>query len=109
MSPGRVPLDQAWRELGRDLAAITSEVSKLPRDARVAALRGLAAEAKKLAKALMARHHPDRGGDPARFMAVQAALESVEAHTEDYARKAEERAREAEERAAKRGPFIKIG
>lgn len=104
-----IPLDKAWRLLGRDPAAVAARVAALPRERRVGALREAVEEAKKLARALMAKHHPDRGGDPSKFRLAKAALESIEHHTDEYARKSEERAKQAEERAARRGPVIKVG
>lgn len=104
-----MPLERAWRLLGRSLAEISARVAALPRDKRLEALRGEVNEAKRLARDLMVKHHPDRGGDPAKFKLAGDALASVEHHTEEFARKAVERAKAEEERAERRGPVIKIG
>lgn len=104
-----MPLDRAWTVLGRNPRAVAAGVAALPRERRLEAIKAALEEAKKLARALMVKHHPDRGGDPALFREVGEALASVEAHTLEAERVSAEKAKEAEARALKRGPLIKIG
>ena len=99
----------AWLVLGRDPEDVFRRLSALPRGERVDAARADLAEARRAAKALMAAHHPDRGGDPEKFRRVNSALISLEAHTEDFARKVKEADEEAERRQERRPVFIKLG
>jgi hypothetical protein len=39
-------------------------------------------KAKIIAKKLMAKHHPDKGGDGSEFIKISQALESIDHHTE---------------------------
>lgn len=99
----------AWLVLGKDPEAVFRRLAGLPRGERVSAARADLAEARKLAKALMAAHHPDRGGDADKFRMVNSAMISIESHTEDFARKVREADEEAERRQERRPVFIKLG
>lgn len=106
--PDHMPLQEAWAILGRDAGALLASVAGLRREDRPAALRGLAEEARRLARGLLAQHHPDRGGDPAAFRRVQVALDSVVHHTDEFERRAAEAARRAEGAAERRPVFIDV-
>jgi hypothetical protein len=101
-------LQKAWATLGRDAHFMMSEVAKLPRSERVDTLRGFANDARKLAKELSAKNHPDVGGDPEKFRSIQSALASIEYHTQEFERKYAENARKAEERLRRRPVFIDV-
>jgi len=103
-----LPLQEAWKVLGRDAGSLLASVAALPRQERAAALEALVDDGRKLARGLLVRHHPDRGGDPAEFRRVQLALDSVVHHTGEFRKKAEEASRKAEERAARRTVFIDV-
>lgn len=79
----------AWAALGKDWESIVKDLTVLPNSAsRVQAVETLLLEAKKLAKRLMALHHPDKNpGDPEatrRFQHVKTALETIESNTETF-------------------------
>lgn len=102
-------LNAAWKLLGKSLPAILAEAKELRRDQRIPFLDERFVEAKKAAKGLMAKHHPDRGGDPSEFKRVQEALRVVEEHTEGFRKKfAEAQAKREAENAEKRSVFIAV-
>lgn len=105
---GNMSLDRAWRLLGQDSSEIYSRILDKPKGERVEALRCEYLYAKKYAKVLMAKHHPDRGGDPTKFRLIHEALSVIEFHTNEYERKYEEKRRSVEEAAERRGVFIKV-
>ena len=82
-----IPLQEAWSILGRDINTILSEVSCVDKRERPKALWKLVDGARKTARTLLAKHHPDRGGDPNEFRKVQQSLDSIVFHTEEYERK----------------------
>lgn len=102
-------LCEAWRLFGRDLPSIVADARARKRDQRMPFLDGLLEEAKKTRKALLAKHHPDRGGDPSQFKRVEDAFQAIEKGTEE----ARQGFREAEEkrvadRESKRSVFIDV-
>lgn len=77
-------LGEAWAVLGRDAGQILLELKAHPKAKRIELAREMLHDAKKLAKKLMASHHPDRGGDPGKFIAVQKAVAILEHHTAEF-------------------------
>ncbi len=101
-----IPAQNAWLILGKDPEAVFAAI---PRAERAAAAAEDLVEARKLAKALMALHHPDRGGDPEKFRMVGRALASIEEHVDGFSRALAEAERAAGLREEKRPVFIKLG
>lgn len=101
-----MPLHEAWSILGKDINVIMNGISKLPRSERSGAVSDLSKEAKKLSRALLAKNHPDMGGDAEKFQKVQNALEAIFHHAEMFEKKTMEAARKAEESMARRSVFI---
>jgi uncharacterized protein (DUF342 family) len=105
-------VSDAWTVLGKDWNSIAETLSSLPdAAARIQATESLLIDAKKLAKKLMAVHHPDKNpGDfdaAARFQRVKDALLTIEDNTESFKAKHESMKARAEQRAASDG-FIVI-
>lgn len=97
----------AWAVLGRDWAAIVKDMADQPdTPSKVTRAEELLAEAKKLARKLMAEHHPDRNPDDPdatiRFQAASAALATIEADTAQLRSRYQEMQRRAEQLAKKR-------
>lgn len=100
---------EAWAVLGKDPAAVFARLAALPRSSRAAAAEQDLAEARKLAKTMMAAHHPDRGGDPEKFRRVNDALASIEAHTADFIKRITEAEQGDGTPQKRRSVFIKFG
>ena len=99
----------AWRVLGRDFGVIAAEARAKKRAERLAYLEGLLEEAKRAQKLLLAKHHPDRGGDPATFKRIAEAYRIIESETEQFrARFASSEAKREAERAEKKSVRIEI-
>lgn len=84
---------EAWRALGEDPGEVVKEIRSCPDvPSRIQAAEAALARAERIARALMATHHPDRNqGDVSaerRFKRVQAALESVRFHTAELKKRA---------------------
>jgi len=47
---------------------------------RIEHIRNLTKSAKTVAKKAMAKHHPDKGGDPKIFISIKEAIDSIEHH-----------------------------
>jgi len=100
----------AWRALGEDPEEVVREIRSCPDvPSRIAAAEAALSRAERIAKALMAAHHPDRNqGDSSaerRFKRVQAALESVRFHTGDL----KSRASRTKDDPGDEGPKIVFG
>jgi hypothetical protein len=98
-------LDAAWRVLGKDPNELVSSMRKLPDlDARLLAAEAACEDAKRLAKGVMGKNHPDvNPGDPGaavRFREAQDALESIRWHTQEL-REAVEATKNAPPRPSK--------
>jgi hypothetical protein len=99
----------AWRTFGRDFGAIAAEAKSKRRSERLTFLEGLLEEAKRARKSLLAKHHPDRGGDPSTFRRVEEAYQVIERETEQFrASFASSEARREAERAEKQSVRIEI-
>jgi len=79
-----ISIHEAWRRLGKDANLIMTEVSKLPRAERSSALEKLASEAKRLARPLLAKHHPDIGGNASEFRNIQDSVTAITNHTNKF-------------------------
>lgn len=93
---------EAWAAIGGDVAAVLARARAAGTlEARVAAVRASLGDARRLARAAMARHHPDKNpgdpGAPARFVRVQEALRIIEGETAEFERKAAARAEQLEQ------------
>lgn len=105
MKSPRISLEAAWKVLGKDSGELVSSMRQLPDlDSRLAAAEAACEEAKRLARGLMRKNHPDvNPGDPgaaARFREAQEALECVRWHTEEL-REAVKAVKEAPPRPSK--------
>ena len=100
-------LSEAWALLGRDSGRIIATLAGVPREQRVAAAEKVLEKARRMAAKASAPHHPDVGGDPAKFKRVWDALKVIEEHTAEFKSRMAEVQRKIEERAEK-GPFIEI-
>lgn len=94
-------LHEAWRAFGEDLSAILREAKSRRREERLPYLESLLEEAKKTRKALLARHHPDKGGDPVKFKRVEEAFQAIEKGTEDFRTKFADAANRGERESSK--------
>lgn len=91
----KMSLAEAWTVLGEDPEEVLRGLKSKPDlQSRVAAAKELLAAAERIAKNLMAAHHPDRNqGDPkaqGRFLRVKAAMDSIRSATSDLEKKAAE-------------------
>ncbi len=102
---GELNIEEAWKILGRDFDIVLATIGSLPRDRRIAAAEKILEKAKKIARVEAARHHPDKGGDPARFRAIWEAVKVIERSTEEFKLKMVEAERVREEKREK-GTFI---
>lgn len=89
-----MPLREAWEILGKDPDRIMQLLSGLPDiKSRAEAAGKILEKAKKLAKILMAKNHPDVNpgdlGASERFKRIQEALSAIESHTKDFQGKVE--------------------
>lgn len=79
----RMPLFQAWEILGKDFKGLLTQIRTHENiKERIDATNKAFQNAKKIARKLMGKHHPDQGGDGHKFLEVQKAIESIEYHTE---------------------------
>lgn len=82
---------EAWRLLGEDPGRVAATMRAAPLASRGDVAARLLDRARRSAKALMVKNHPDKNpgdaGAQARFVAVQAALAALEEHTADFCRK----------------------
>lgn len=97
----------AWSVLGKNWADLVRDLAAMPTDSgRVQHAEQLLAEARKIARKLMAKHHPDMNQDDPdsaiRFQAVSAALSAIEASTNEMLDKYQESKLRAEQLASKR-------
>lgn len=70
--------------LGREPARIVSTIMGLPREQRVAGAEKILGKAKKEAKLLAAKNHPDTGGDAEKFKQIWEAVRVIEEWTAGY-------------------------
>jgi hypothetical protein len=99
-----VNVAEAWSTLGVDWDRIAAKLMAMPDFAsRVSATENLCSDAKKIAKKLMAVHHPDKNpGDTEaadRFNRVKQALETIEKSTESLKESYEKMLAKAKDRA----------
>jgi thiamine biosynthesis lipoprotein ApbE len=100
-------IPSAWRKLGFDFVSIMSELASLPRKERVSRAREMLDSAKKKARSLMGKYHPDRGGDEAEFRAVADALQTIEDATDDFEKKMSRFVSDSETAASKKVFIVK--
>lgn len=98
---------EAWACLGRDPGDVFRRIASHPTlDGRLQEAERALEEARKLARAMMAANHPDRGGDTAMFLKAQGALKAIEQSTESFRDTVARKKAEAELRAERKGTFI---
>lgn len=101
-----VPAGQAWVLLGEDPGRVAATLKSAPLATRGEVAGRLLERARKSAKALMVKNHPDRNpgdaGAQSRFVAVQRALASIEEHTADFQKKLAAKLLEDEHTRAKK-------
>jgi len=88
-----LPIDEAWGILGRDSQQIIRFVmGRTSLNDRVDAMDEILVRARKIARKLSARYHPDvNQNNPEaelKFKAIQQAIKSIEHHTEQFKSKA---------------------
>jgi hypothetical protein len=83
-----------------DPGVIFLKLSVMTRKEKLSAADAIMLEAKKKAKALMAKHHPDRGGDAEAFKSVSASVDMIEKHTMSFKIGIQKKIDEAAEKAA---------
>lgn len=77
----------AWKILGKNPDDVFRSIKEKPLQEKISQAESELELAKQLAKFLMIKHHPDKGGDPEKFKQVQQALFSLEKHTERFKQK----------------------
>ena len=82
-------ISDAWTALGWSWDDITKSLSEIRgTENRIAKAESLCAEAKKVARKLLAAHHPDTNpgdaGAARRFQHVKAAIDTIEKNTEAF-------------------------
>lgn len=102
---------EAWEAVGGSAEAVFDRARRAgDTAARAAVLRASVEEARRLARTMMARHHPDKNpgdaGAASRFVRVQEALRLIEHETAEFERKAANRAEEQERRRNRDGLII---
>lgn len=80
---------EAWKALGEDPEELIGEIRSCPDvQSRIAAAEAALARAERVARALMAAHHPDRNqGDSKasqRFHRIKMAIDSIRFHTAEF-------------------------
>lgn len=105
-------LETAWRALGKDPVELMASMRSLPDlDSRLSAAEAACEEAKKLARGLMRKNHPDvnpgDSGAAGRFREAQEALDCVRWHTGEL-REAVKAAKDAPPRPSKSLIVIKV-
>lgn len=91
-------LGEAWAILGKNAGELLSELKSHPKAKRIDLARTMLQDAKRDAKKLLAKHHPDRGGDPSKFIAIQKAIAVVEHHTAEFESRMTEALKRIEEK-----------
>jgi DnaJ-class molecular chaperone len=77
-------LHEAWEILGRDVREVVSEIKSSQRSSHLQKVEEAFQDGKKRARILMAKHHPDVGGDPEKFKKINEAISTLEKHTIDF-------------------------
>jgi hypothetical protein len=101
-------IHEAWARLGKDANLIVNEVSKLPRSERSAALDKLTDEAKRLARPLLAKYHPDKGGDVSNFRVIQDSVTAIVNHTNEFKKRVSEITKRSASIASRRPVVIDV-
>lgn len=83
-----------------------AKMSLLTRKERIEYAKNMLVEAKKQAKLLMAKYHPDRGGDAEKFKEINSALQNIEKETEAFIEKMNKIIIDAESRDAQKTKII---
>lgn len=86
----------AWKILGRSPDDVFKSIKNKPLHGKIEQAKSELEMAKQLAKFLMIKHHPDKGGDAEKFKRVQQALFSLEQHTERFSQKVMDKIRDEE-------------
>jgi hypothetical protein len=91
-------MEEALKIIGINPTDYFMKLSFLTRKERIVASTSMLAEAKKRAKHLMAKHHPDKGGDIEQFKIVNSSIMTIEKETERFVTKMTKIIADAEER-----------
>jgi hypothetical protein len=73
-------VEEAWDILGRKIEVVNFTIKKFPLEDRPYAIDKMIEFVKKQSKKELARNHPDKGGDPAKFCKINEASEVVESY-----------------------------
>lgn len=89
-------LKEAWSNLGFQFNSIIMELKSTPLESRMVKVDEVLTSARKSSKQLLAKHHPDMGGDVNEFKKVNESISLIETETSklkiDLAKKIEENA-----------------
>ena len=77
-------LHEAMANLGYNSSEHFKKMMALSRTQQMEMAQSFMEEAKFRAKKLMAKHHPDRGGDQEKFIRVTNSMDTIEAETKHF-------------------------
>lgn len=92
-------LHRAFLLLGIDPVEYFNRLSTSSKSARIELSLQILEQCRKQLKTLLANSHPDVGGDPKRFIALQNAFKFIEEQTRDFVSKLEDQIKEYEDKA----------
>ncbi len=87
-------LREAFSTLGLDISGALVKMSLMDYMGKKKASEMMLYEAKRKAKLLMAKYHPDRGGDSEKFKEVNSSIMFIEKATELFLKKCDEKQKE---------------
>jgi hypothetical protein len=93
-----LPVNQAWKLLGKQFPEIYESIKKLPLARRGEEALIRLTEAKQIGRKLLAQNHPDVGGNIHKFQSIQDAIASIEFYTHDFLKKLQSKLDEREKK-----------
>lgn len=91
-------ISEAMNIIGIPPSSYFNRMASLTRKEQMDEASQMLTEARKKAKVLMAKHHPDRGGDAEKFKKVNSAMQLIESQTETFIARLNKIVAESEER-----------